>query len=229
MVVSTTWFLYYFWPGEHQACTYIHSSSLLKLSDIQGFGRCSQCPSWTNFALCRAVSWFFDFFPHAWMWWPKNLIQFVSEARTVPYIDQKKRKEQTIKNSLELSVSFIKKRFHVSISYSPTTFVEYVFLQSRQVRCEALQRCRLGQLWGSYLDRAAGSVSGHCLSGLLKGLVLVGFHGVTWRIIPGQIQWPEAIWKGFSTYPRSLGTETSNDRHGGYEPSTSPGNDPPFP
>ena len=27
-----------------------------------------------------------------------------------------------IKNSLELSASFIKKRFHVSISYSPTTF-----------------------------------------------------------------------------------------------------------
>lgn len=149
------------------------------------------------------------------------MIQFVSEARTVPYIDQKKRKEQTIKNSLELSVSFIKKRFHVSISYSPTTFVEYVFLQSRQVRCEALQRCRLGQLWGSYLDRAAGSFSGHCLSGSLVSMVLLG--GSSQVRSSGHLPFG----RGFPHTPGLWGRKRSMVVC--YEPSTSPGNDPPFP
>ena len=122
---STTWFLYYFWPGEHQAYTYIHSSSLLKLADIQGFGRCSQCPSWTNFALCRAVSWFFKLFflipecgdKKTWFsLFQKPVLYHTSTKKT------EMNKQLRIKNSLELSASFIKKRFHVSISYSPTTF-----------------------------------------------------------------------------------------------------------
>ena len=102
-----TSYIYRLIPGKK-------SASLLKLSDIQGFGRCSQCPSWTNFALCRAVSWFDFLFFIPDRKWQKNLIQFVSEACTVPYIDQKQRKKQTNKNSLELSASFIKNRFHGS-------------------------------------------------------------------------------------------------------------------